>query len=79
MYFQLCMQETQIHFNIDHNLPSFPGYTIEKENNSSTARTAIYISNKIKYICRGELEGQELGAKDARDSYDVRIINLYSY
>ena len=81
----LCMQETQIHYNIDHNLLSFPGYTIEKENNSSTARTAIYISNKITYIRRGELEGQDshlviidvLGAKDARDSYDVRIINLY--
>ena len=26
----LCMQETQINYNIDHNLLSFPGYTIKK-------------------------------------------------
>ena len=38
----LYMQETQINYNIDHNLLSFPGYTIETETNTSTSRTAIY-------------------------------------
>ena len=55
----LCMQETQINLNIDHNLLSFPGYTIETETNTSTSRTAIYIRNNIQYLRRRELDGQD--------------------
>ena len=54
------MQETQIKLNIDHNPLSFPGYTIETEKNTSTARAAIYISNSIQYLRRSELEEQDL-------------------
>ena len=37
------MQEAEINKNLDHNLLSFPGYSIETENNSSCSRVAIYI------------------------------------
>ena len=75
----LCMQETQINLNIDHNLLSFPGYTIETETNTSTSRTAIYIRNNIQYLRRRELEGQDshLVIIDLLGSHVSRIINLY--
>ena len=31
----LCMQETQINYNMDHSLLSFPGYIIETEKTRS--------------------------------------------
>ena len=73
------MQETQINLNIDHNLLSFPGYTIETETNTSTSRTAIYIRNNIQYLRRRELEGQDshLVIIDLLGSHFSRIINLY--
>ena len=49
----LCMQETDINCNLDHNLLSFPGYGIETENNLETSRTAVYISNGVQYVRRG--------------------------
>ena len=55
----LCMQETQINFNIDHSLLSFPGYIIETEKNSLTSRTGMYINNKVMYTRRQDLEGQD--------------------
>ena len=53
------MQETQINFNIDHSLLSFPGYIIETEKNSLTSRTGMYINNKVMYTRRQDLEGQD--------------------
>ena len=38
-------------------LLSFPGYSIETENNSYCSRVAYYISNRVEYIRRGDLEG----------------------
>ena len=45
----LCMQETEININLDHNLLSFPGYSIEVEKNSQNATVAFYINNSINY------------------------------
>ena len=53
----LCMQETDINKNLDHNLLSFPGYSIEMENNSGCSRVAVYESKRVKYIRRKDLEG----------------------
>ena len=50
------MQEKEINKNLDHNLLSFPGYVIKTENNSVNSRVALYISNKIDYIRRADLE-----------------------
>ena len=55
----LFMQETEIKFNLNHELLSFPGYTIETEKNSMNSRVAVYIKNNIKYLRRKELEGND--------------------
>ena len=51
------MQGTEINRNLDYNLLSFAGYNIETENNSECSRIAFYISNKINYVRRSNLEG----------------------
>ena len=51
------MQETELNKKLDHNLLSFPGFSIETENNSIISRVAIYIENKVDYIRRRDLEG----------------------
>ena len=73
------MQETEINANLDHNLLSFPGYNIETENNSINSRTAIYISSKIYYQRRKELEGEDsnLVIIDILGDVNRRLINLY--
>ena len=38
----LFMQESEINFNLDHNLLSFPGYLIETESNSQSSRVSFY-------------------------------------
>ena len=42
------MQETKKNIDLDYNLLSFPGYSIEVENNTSCSRVANYISNKVE-------------------------------
>ena len=61
------MQETEINKNLDHNLLSFPGFSIETENKSTLSRVAIYIDNRVDYVRRKNLEGL--------DSY-VMILDL---
>ena len=52
----LCLQETEINKNLNHDLLSFPGFGIETENSSNVARVAIYINNNIQYSRRRDLE-----------------------
>ena len=52
----LSMQETEINPKLNHNLLSFPGYAVEIESNSKCARVAFYISTRVNYIRRRELE-----------------------
>ena len=76
----LCMQETEINKNLDHNLLSFPGFTIETENNTLVSRVAFYISNVVEYIRRTDLEGDDsnLIIIDLMGSVRRRIINVYA-
>ena len=55
----LCMQETEININLDHNLLSIPGFSNETEKNSAVSRVAIYIENTGDYVRRVDLEGQD--------------------
>ena len=75
----LCVQESEIKTNLDHNLLSFPGFALETENNKSLSRVAIFISNKIDYIRRRDLEGVDsnLMVLDLVGDDNWRIINLY--
>jgi exonuclease III len=52
-----CLQETEIDIFLNAELLSFPGYAIEVENNDIKRRVAIYVSNRIKYRRRNDLEG----------------------
>ena len=69
-----CMQEAQINFNFDHSLLSFPGYYIATEKNSGIARTAIYISNRIEYQRRVDLEGEDSNIIIFMNSNVIKII-----
>ena len=73
------MQETEINTNLDHNLLSFPGYSIEVEQNTQNARVAFYISNSITYIRRRDLEGQDSNIIiiDLMGVTKWRLINIY--
>ena len=52
-----CLQEIDLKPNIDKNLLSFGGYSLEIESNDVKARAGIYVKNGIEYIRRNELEG----------------------
>ena len=72
----LCMEETELNKNLDHNLLSFPGYAIETEVDKENSRAAFYISNIINYVRRIELKGQDsnLLIIDLESSSKCRII-----
>ena len=75
------MQETEKNKNLDHYLLSLPGLSIETENNSTAtvSRVAIYIENKVDYVRRVDLEGQDsnLIIIDLVGKNKIQIINLY--
>ena len=73
------MQETKINPNVDHNLLSFPGFSVEVETNSENSRAAIHVSSNIDYIKRGDLEDTDsnLIIIDLKGSMNLHIINIY--
>ena len=52
---------------LDHSLLSFPGYTIETENNLQCARVAFYISIRIIFI---PISGQTSGLYNTKRLYN---------
>ena len=75
----LCLQETELNKNLDHNLLSFRGYCYESENNSALSRVGIYIKSELNYVRRSELEGinSHLIILDVVGTRKFRLINLY--
>ena len=75
----LCMQETEIPADIPVELLTFKGYNYENEQNIVKSRCGIYISNKISYVRRTELEAQGIHAIIIELKYinNTRIINVY--
>ena len=73
------MQETKINFNLDHKLLSFPGFSIETENNLKISRVAFSINNRILYIRRMDLEGVDSNIiiLDLEEDSKTRLINIY--
>ena len=45
--------------NIYGLIRHFPGYRIETEKNSSCSRVSIYVSNKLDFVRRADLEGTD--------------------
>jgi exonuclease III len=56
----LCLQETEIDSNIDHNLMSFIKYNYESESNNIRSRVGCYINSSLNYIRRSDLEENDL-------------------
>ena len=75
----LCMQETKMPADFPVELLTFKGYNYENEQNIVKSRCGIYISNKISYVRRTELEAQGIHAIiiDLKDINNTRIINIY--
>ena len=75
----LCLQETELEQNLDHNLMSFPGYNYESENNTIRSRVGCYVKANISCIRRTDLEGQNshLIILDVKAKNNIRIINIY--
>ena len=53
-----CVQETDIVKDYPEDLLTFPGFSLELEKNDVKARFGVYLSTKISYKRRNDLEGQ---------------------
>ena len=75
----LNMQETDLHPNTDSKHLSIKGYKLELEKNSEKIRVRIFVSNKVKYRRRTdlEIENGHMIVLDLKLKSDVRIINMY--
>ena len=75
----LCLQETELEKNLNHNLMSFPGYIYESEMNDTRSRVGCYVKSNISYVRRVELEGlnSHLIILDIKAKSYIRIINIY--
>ncbi len=51
------MQEVEIPPDFPTEILSFPGYSIKVESNDVKSRVAIYVSDKLKFERRKDLEG----------------------
>jgi hypothetical protein len=76
---RLCLQETEIEINIDHNIMSFPGYLYESEVNTIKSRVGCYINTNLSYVRRLDLEGSNshLVILDVKSNKELPIINKY--
>jgi exonuclease III len=54
----LCLQETELQINLDHNQLSFPGACYESEINDLCSMVGVYINSNINYTHRFDLEGR---------------------
>ena len=75
----LCLQETEIQAGFNTNLLTFRGFNYENEQNDLKSRCGIYVSNKISYVRRSDLETNGLHSViiDLNDTKKTRLINIY--
>ena len=75
----LGLQETEIKPDVPLKTLHIPGYSIEVEKNLSKKRVAIYVSNRIKYRRRHDLEAENthLIILDIGNNNKYRIFNIY--
>ena len=75
----LCLQETELDANTDHELLSFQSFNYESEVNSIKSRVGVYIKQKMNYVRRLDLEGSDahLVIIDIKSKCDLRIITIY--
>jgi exonuclease III len=75
----LCLQETELDSNLNHDLLSFPQYCFESEINDYRSRVGIYIRDNINYIRRTDLEGanNHIVILDVESKRKLRLITIY--
>ena len=75
----MCLQETELTVNLDHNLFSFPGFNFESETCSTKSRVGIYVNTCIDYVRRIDLEIVDchMIILDICSNPSLRVINLY--
>jgi exonuclease III len=75
----LCLQETELIYNLDHSLMSFVDFHYESELNTVRSRVGMYVRSGLKYVRRQDLEGidSHIAVIDVKADKDVRIITLY--
>jgi hypothetical protein len=75
----LCLQETELDRNLDHNLLSLPEYNYESEINNIKSRVGMYIRSKINYVRQTELEGinSHIVIVDIKCKNNLRLITIY--
>ena len=75
----LCMQETEVMKDINHNKLKIFGYLTELELNSTKSRVGFYISKLVRYVRRVDLEGSDsnLIIIDVEGTLNTRLINVY--
>ena len=75
----LCVQETEIPNDYPVELLTFKGYGYESELNCVKSRCGIYVSNKVSYLRRHDLEviNMHVMIIDLNDKNQSRIINMY--
>ena len=73
------MQEVDLKPEIDKDLLSFRGCTLEVESNVNKSRAGIYIKNGIDHKIKNNLEGQNNGLLiiDLNLKRKYRLINVY--
>ena len=74
----LCMQETEVTDNINIKELSTSKYCLELEKNTVKARVGTYITKRLNYIRRSDLEGinSHMVIIDLVES-KLRVINIY--
>ena len=75
----LCLQETEIPVDYPIDLLTFRGYSFENENNQFKSRCGIYVSDKLSYLRRYDLEiiNMHVMIIDIDDNQKTRIMNVY--
>ena len=75
----LCLQETELNINLNHDLLSFPTYCFESEINKNKSRVGVYIHQNVNYVRRSDLEGcnKHILIIDIKSKRDLRLITIY--
>ena len=75
----LCVQESEIIKGYPTELLTFKGYNYENETNDLKSRCGVYVSNRISYTRRQDLEIKNMHViiLDVNDTKKHRIINIY--
>ena len=75
----LCLQETELPYNLDHSLMSLVDFQYESELNTVRSRVGMYVRSGLKYVRRQDLEGinSHIIVIDVKSDKNFRIITLY--